>query len=504
MAVYNLQTSLDTNKVFLVKRSELEGNLDSFYYCNEFRELVNKLENAEDYKFIKLGSTLKKLTDGSHHSPESNNIYNNNYITVKDIDDDGNIDLINCLKISDEDYKLLIKNGCQPSIGDVLFSKDGTIGKTHLVKENNFVVLSSLAILTPDINIVLSEYLEYILKSNFIKKLIKRAMGGSALRRIVLKNLYELKIPIPTKPIQQEIVNIYNLAYTQKQNKEAESRSLLASIDTYLLKELGIILPEKDNSLSARIFTTQFSEVSGGRLDPKLYDNTTLGLKKAINNIDSAKFLLKPLKDLLIESIAGDWGVEDNDIGVEGYTKCLVIRATEFDNQYNLNVDNSRVKYRLIKTDKISKLNIKQGDLLIEKSGGSPDQPVGRIAIITDDLIKENQLAYSNFIHKISVDKNQIDSEYLFCYLKTIHSIKLTEAMQSQTNGIRNLIMGTYLGQNIILPINKNGKIDLAKQNEIASQIQDIRQKAKALQEEATQFLETAKQHVEQMILGDE
>jgi type I restriction enzyme S subunit len=42
----------------------------------------------------------------------------------------------------------------------------------------------------------------------------------------------------------------------------------------------------------------------------------------------------------------------------------------------------------------------------------------------------------------------------------------------------------------------------LIKQNEIAQKIQSIRGKAKRLQEEANSILETAKQQVEQMILG--
>ncbi|QRA41378.1 restriction endonuclease subunit S [Chryseobacterium cucumeris] len=502
MEQYKLKESLDTKKVFLIKRSKLENVIDSNFYTPFFVELIKKLENSTTSKFIKLSKVLSKVTDGSHHSPESNFIYTNNYITVKDLNDDGEIDLINCLKISDKDFSQLVKNGCQPSINDILFSKDGTIGKTHLVKENNFVVLSSLAILTPKPDKVLPQYLEYILKSNIVIHLIKRSMGGSALKRIILKNISDLKVPIPSKEIQQQIVDIYNSAYTQKQTKEVEAKDLLASIDSYLLNELGITLPVKDSSLEARIFTAMFSDISGGRFDPKLYDRTTTDLKQAIKNIDRTKFITKRLKDILIESVAGDWGIENEGIDIEGYTKCLVIRATEFNNDYNLTLDNSRVKFRLIKDEKLSKLNIKEGDLLIEKSGGSPDQPVGRIALITNDYLDKGALAFSNFIHKITVDETVVNSNYLFSFLKTVYNIKLTESMQSQTNGIRNLIMSTYLNQNIVLPIDSNGNIDLNKQIEIADYVAEIRSKAKKLQEEANSILEKAKQEVEQIILG--
>ncbi|MDG4655316.1 hypothetical protein, partial [Chryseobacterium arthrosphaerae] len=188
-----------------------------------------------------------------------------------------------------------------------------------------------------------------------------------------------LKIPLPPLDVQQEIINSYESAYKQKEKKESEAKELLKSIDLYLLNELGITLPEKDNTLKNRVFITQLKEVTGGRFDPKLYDKTTTSLKQAIKDIDLEKFKVEKLRTFIVQSFAGDWGIEDNEENYsQEYEKCLVIRATEFDNDFNLNLDNSRVKFRLIKKDKISKIDIQENDLLIEKSGGSPDQPVGR------------------------------------------------------------------------------------------------------------------------------
>lgn len=250
------------------------------------------------------------------------------------------------------------------------------------------------------------------------------------------------------------------------------------------------------------MFLTGFKKITGNRIDPKLYDRRTTLLKQSIRNIDLKKFKTESLKFFIINSIAGDWGIEDSEQELNNYQKCLVIRATEFDNDYNLNLDNSRVKYRLIKSAKLNKIDIQENDLLIEKSGGSPDQPVGRISIITNDILHNDTICYSNFIHKIRVDNKNIFPEYLFCYLKTIHKIKLTESMQSQTNGIRNLVMSAYFNQDIIVPILADGGSDLKKQKEIAQKIQEIRQKANELQQEATAIIESAKQQVEQMILG--
>ena len=71
----------------------------------------------------------------------------------------------------------------------------------------------------------------------------------------------------------------------------------------------------------------------------------------------------------------------------------------------------------------------------------------------------------------------------------------ITDSMQSQTNGIRNLIMHEYFDQTIVVP-------PLTKQQEIVDHISAIRKQAKALQEEGKSILEQAKKEVEQMILG--
>ena len=76
-----------------------------------------------------------------------------------------------------------------------------------------------------------------------------------------------------------------------------------------------------------------------------------------------------------------------------------------------------------------------------------------------------------------------------------MHNIKLTDAMQSQTNGIRNLIMSNYFNQDIVLP-------DRTIQAEIVTRIRGIRAEIDKLSAEAEEVLSNAKKRVEQIILG--
>jgi len=156
----------------------------------------------------------KEITDGSHFSPKSSPEYKYPYITVRDIKD-GIIDFTNCKFVNDKDYDLLLKNGCKPNKGDLLFSKDGTVGKVALVNiEKEFVVLSSLAILRPKNDLINSELLEYILRHpDFLKTAIGKKTGV-AIRRIILKNLKNIEIKFPKSLTEQkQIVALLDQAF---------------------------------------------------------------------------------------------------------------------------------------------------------------------------------------------------------------------------------------------------------------------------------------------------
>ncbi len=342
---------------------------------------------------------------------------------------------------------------------------------------------------------VTNEYLLFCLLSNYVyNQVAGKTTGSTGRRRLDPEVFKKIKIPVPTKDVRLIIEKTYIDAFKKKKQKENKAKEILESIDEYLLDELGIIIPIKDNCVENRIFTTTFSKVSGNRVDPKIYSKHSQAL---IASITKSKYPQIPLKNLIVHSAAGDWGLDEN-IADEDYEKCLVIRATEFDNSFNLNLSNDRLKYRQIRKEKLFQLDIQENDLLIEKSGGSPDQPVGRIAILTKEILAEHKICYSNFVHKIRIDETKILPEYLFCFLKTIHNIKITDLMQSQTNGIRNLIMREYFTQSIVI------SNDLKVQKQISDKANKMRTDAKKLFEEANEELEKARQQVEKIILEEE
>lgn len=84
--------------------------------------------------------------------------------------------------------------------------------------------------------------------------------------------------------------------------------------------------------------------------------------------------------------IGGDWG-KDTSLAEENYIEAFCIRGAEFK---NWKTDKGKTAVpRKLKTSSLDTRRLKVGDILVEISGGGPDQPVGRTVYI-EELVFEN------------------------------------------------------------------------------------------------------------------
>jgi len=103
------------------------------------------------------------ITDGAHNSPGT---VENGFpmASVKDLTPFG-ININSCRFISEIDFSKLIKQGCQPKIGDILLSKDGATAidtVCEIKNDYNVVLLSSIAIIRPDNKKLNSSFLKIL------------------------------------------------------------------------------------------------------------------------------------------------------------------------------------------------------------------------------------------------------------------------------------------------------------------------------------------------------
>lgn len=130
------------------------------------------------------------------------------------------------------------------------------------------------------------------------------------------------------------------------------------------------------------------------------------------------------------------------------YTEVGVIRNTNFTKDGQL--DDSDIVYLQVEQKQFEKRKLQFGDIILEKSGGGPKQPVGRVVVFNK---KKGLYSFSNFTSAIRVkDKDLLNFHYLHLYLYFEYISGATEAMQSHSTGIRNLKFDDYKQIKIPLP----------------------------------------------------
>ena len=197
-------------------------------------------EIPSEWVVVKIKWISKLVTDGSHFSPLTTD-KGKFYVTVSDVTKDNKIDFNNCKKISIESFDGLQKNGCQPNVGDVLITKDGTIGRGLVVDENDFVILSSLGLIRCDENRIDSFYLLYYLLSGLCIDQMYSHIRGSGITRLTIKLIKDLLTVIPPLSEQTQIVE-YLDEKTQKIDstieKETKRIELLKEYRQSLISEV--------------------------------------------------------------------------------------------------------------------------------------------------------------------------------------------------------------------------------------------------------------------------
>lgn len=136
------------------------------------------------------------------------------------------------------------------------------------------------------------------------------------------------------------------------------------------------------------------------------------------------------LKDIIEKPISGEWGDHGGTIPI--------IRTTNFTNNGKLDLQN--VVLREIPQSKIIKKQLRLGDTIIEKSGGSPSQPVGRVVYFDEPGV----FLCNNFTSVIR-PKEGVNSKYVFWRLFHGHLSKETLRFQNKTTGIINLQLERYI-----------------------------------------------------------
>ena len=162
-------------------------------------------------------------------------------------------------------------------------------------------------------------------------------------------------------------------------------------------------------------------------------------------------YSLVALSDIFDKPQGSEWG-EDDTTGIG----TPVLRTTNFtDGGY---IDYSDVATRIIPEEKIKKKALTPGDILIEKSGGSGEKPVGRVVFFEGEPEK---YLNNNFTARLHLSgKYTFNPAYVFYFMFVNYWQGGTKIFEGKTTGIHNLRLGDFLNGTQI-PI-----AEIDKQNE--------------------------------------
>ena len=141
------------------------------------------------------------------------------------------------------------------------------------------------------------------------------------------------------------------------------------------------------------------------------------------------------LIDIIEVFIAGDWGEETYSKETPCAVTCVrgadIIPISEY--------DFSAIPVRYINQQAYAKKCLQVGDIIIEKSGGSPTQSTGRVSLVSRELLDHaGAVICSNFCTAFRVKKGW-NPLYVYYYLQFIYNLGAFFNFEGKTSGIKNL-----------------------------------------------------------------
>lgn len=228
-------------EIFTIWSNEVSDRIDPYFHLPKFKELYKKINSYK--KVVRLKDIVDELDYGlmptqDYAETEAEGVP---MIRVTNIMQDGTIDMSDVQYIPFNTPRLDVKRVRKD---DILMVQCGsTTGKVALVPKEleNYTFGSFSFVIRGKSNLVTQEYLFAILISPLIQEQIRQTWNIVTVRPNTSKPSVEnLLIPLPSLVEQKKIGQKLLEAYGEKRKKEEEIKTILASIDNFVLGELGI------------------------------------------------------------------------------------------------------------------------------------------------------------------------------------------------------------------------------------------------------------------------
>jgi len=197
-------------------------------------------------------------------------------LTAKDVVN-GRINYGTARRTTIEAFKSKLTDKSRPRVGDVLLTKDGSIGRVAVVDRDGVCINQSVALLRPKKNIN-PEFLKYLLISPHYQRVMEGDSDGSTIKHIYITRVDKMQVAVPPLAEQSEILKVVGtiddrITLLRETNATLEAiaqalfKSWFVDFDPVLAKAEGR-QPEGMDATTAALFPDSFEESELG-LVPK-------------------------------------------------------------------------------------------------------------------------------------------------------------------------------------------------------------------------------------------
>ena len=344
-----------------------------------------------EWKEYKLND-ISTIVDCEHKTAPT--VENSEFISVRTSNiSNGKIDFDNCNRVSEKTYTDWSKRMGLVE-GDIVLAREAPVGEVGWIPKNKKVCLGQRTVLIrADKQKIDSKYLLFFLVSNETKYDLISRSTGSVVEHLNVKDIKNFEIKVRSSVDEQRAI-----------------ASILSSLDDKidLLHRQNKTLEQLAETLFRQWFVVEESKNSE----------------------------IKCLGDFVDATLGGEWGKENEEGDYTFKVQC--IRGTDIADLETGIAD--RAPIRFIKPTKFGSIEMKDGDLVMEISGGSDDQSTGRAVYINDDVkaLFNYPLIFSNFCRLIRPKKKEY-SFFLFSYIHLLYKQGDLFNLENGSSGIRNL-----------------------------------------------------------------
>ncbi len=228
------------------KKSSIESDIDESYL----------FPLPEGWSFTTWGKISEWITYGfTRPMPKSD--AGLKLLTAKDVQR-FKLELTSCGWTTTEAFEALSDKD-KPAKGDLLITKDGSIGRAALVHtDEEFCINQSVAVCWLRSTTMNKRYLELLSNSDFTQRFVKDKAQGMAIQHLSIIDFAKCPVPVPSNEEQDEIVRRVEQLFAFADQLEARVQAAQARIDrltqSILAKAFrGELVPQDPNDEPASV-----------------------------------------------------------------------------------------------------------------------------------------------------------------------------------------------------------------------------------------------------------